>query len=272
MTYRRFSLNQAMQIIDLTQSLAPFTPIYPSDPPFKSTPHSTHVRDGYSVHHLSFGTHTGTHLDAPFHFDKEGGKVEKIGLERLVGRVWVVDLTAGVDREEGLRERERIEWETFASRLPPELIDSTKNDTKNPNPNPILLIHTSWSQYYTTNSEKYFSHPYLSPSIASHLISLGISVVGIDTFSPDETPRLLDGWTKGNDGFGFHESFLNEGGVIVENLVNIERLMEALREEEEGNGKGKWMVSLAPLKLEGMDGSPVRAFALRADGGVKFLH
>lgn len=250
------AFNQAMpksRIIDLTHPLTPLTPIYPADPPFRCTPYSTHDRDGYSVHHLSFGTHTGTHLDAPFHFDKDGEKVEEISLEKLVGRAWVLDLSADVDGADGLRERERIEWETLASQLPPQLI---ANDTKNLNLNPILLIHTSWSKYYTTNTEKYFSHPYLSPSIASHLLSLGITVVGVDTFSPDETPRLLDGWTKGNDGFGFHEAFLRKGGVIVENLVNIQRLLESSREDN-----GKWMVSLAPLKLQGMDGSPVRAFA-----------
>lgn len=81
--------------------------------------------------------------------------------------------------------------------------------------------------------------------------------MGLDIPSPDETPRT-DGSTEGRDGFGFHERFLGSGGIIVENLANLGELIKAKKREE-----GLWVVSLAPLKLDGLDGSPIRAFALR---------
>lgn len=81
--------------------------------------------------------------------------------------------------------------------------------------------------------------------------------MAIDTPSPDETPRA-DGSTRGGDGFGFHERFLGSGGIIVENLANLGELIKAMKNEE-----GRWIVSLVPLNLDGLDGSPIRAFAFR---------
>ena len=236
-----------IQTIDLTHPLTPRTPIYPSDPPFLSTPHATHQHDGYSVHHISLGTHTGTHLDAPFHFLESGEHVGQLPIKKVFGEFCIVDL-----EDIGLEERERIPWEAVVSRIPADL----KRDT-------ILLIHTSWcSRTYNLNdtNRTYFSHPYLCPTVAQNLISRGISVVGIDTPSPDETPRT-DGSTEGGDGFGFHERFLGSGGIIVENLANLGGLIEAMKTEG-----GKWIVSLVPLNLDGLDGSPIRAFAFCVPG------
>jgi kynurenine formamidase len=230
-----------MMIIDLTHPLTAQTPVYPSDPPFLSTPHATHQRDGYAVHHLSLGTHTGTHLDAPFHFHASGADVGRLPIESVFGGFHIVDL-----EELGLGEREKIPWEAIEPRLPADLTENT-----------IVLIHTSWGSRLTDYCT---SHPYLCPTIAQNLLSRGISVVGVDTPSPDETPRA-DGSTRGGDGFAFHERFLGCGGVIVENLANLGELIKAVREEE-----GKWIVSLVPLKLDGLDGSPIRAFAFRVPG------
>jgi len=237
-----------LRIIDLTNPLSQNTPIYPSDPPFIATPHATHARDGYSLHHLSLGTHTGTHLDAPFHFDSKGTKVGDLALEKLVGRVWVVDL-----EDMNLTARERVDWEALASKLPTQ-DELSLRDT-------ILLINTSWSSRYYEDTRTYFSHPYFSPLVADHLFALGISVVGLDTPNPDETPRE-DGSCEGTDGFGFHKKFLGNGGVIIENLTNLKELSKVLTEEL----PPRWMVSLAPLKLDGSDGSPIRAFAFCIPG------
>ena len=233
-------------IIDLTHPLTPQTPVYPADPPFRCTPHASHQLDGYSVHHISLGTHTGTHLDAPYHFFASGDHVGQLPLERLCGEFHIVDL-----EDLGLREREKIAWEALAPRIPADL----KRDT-------ILLVRTSWYHDSDLSAyESYLSHPYLCPSIAQHLIARGITVVGVDVPSPDETPRG-DGSTEGGDGFGFHEQFLGSGGIIVENLANLGKLIRAVKD---GIG-GKWIVSVVPLKLDGLDGSPIRAFAFCVSG------
>ncbi|KAF5316756.1 hypothetical protein D9619_006549 [Psilocybe cf. subviscida] len=226
--------------IDLSLPLEASTQVYPGDPLFVNTPHASYEKDGYSVRHLSLGTHTGTHIDAPYHFVAEGQTIDKMPLGLLVSEAVVVDLS---QRPAGsLTPRERITWADLEPHI----------DTSSLQPGRILLINTGWSkQYYGT--EKYLHHPYFVPEVAHKLLSLGVKVFGTDTLSPDETIGASDG-----DGFGFHEAFLGAGGVIAENLTNLEPLFEV---QNRDSPERIWMVSMVPLRLIGADGSPVRAFA-----------
>ena len=45
------------------------------------------------VKKIIFGTHTGTHVDAPKHFIKKGKTIDKIDLDLLTGEALVVDLS-----------------------------------------------------------------------------------------------------------------------------------------------------------------------------------
>jgi kynurenine formamidase len=228
------------RFIDLSHPLTSGIQIYPSDPTFNCKTHATHAKDGYCVHHLSLGTHTGTHIDAPYHFFPNGRKIGELELEELVGDVAVVNLS-------GLEERQRISWEILQPYA------QLMHDRR------ILLINTGWSRaHYQT--PVYFSHPYLAPNVATEILAQGIRVVGVDTLNPDETPSAFDTVSEGLDGFGFHEAFLGAGGIIAENLTNLEELLEAQSNSPEDE---KWIVNLVPLNLAGADGSPVRAFAQR---------
>lgn len=99
-------------IIDLTLPLSSHTTpctIYPGDPPLRITPHATVAKDGYSVHNLHLGTHTGTHIDAPAHFIDGGRTIDQIGLDELCGRALVVDLTRS--GEVKIEDRRKVEWD-----------------------------------------------------------------------------------------------------------------------------------------------------------------
>jgi kynurenine formamidase len=76
---------------------------------------------------------------------------------------------------------------------------------------------------------------------------MGIKVIGSDILSPDEFIEQREGVPC----FDVHRVILGAGGVIAENLNNLESLLEV----------DEYMVSLLPLKLDGCDGSPVRATA-----------
>ncbi|KAJ3500413.1 hypothetical protein NLJ89_g9809 [Agrocybe chaxingu] len=226
------------KFIDLSHNLSPSTQIYPGDPSFSSTPHAMHGKDGYAVQRLSFGTHTGTHIDAPYHFLADGKTIEDVPLHKVVGGLVLIDLADG-----NLRERQKIRWEHIAPH-----IEGIQTGS-------IVLINTGWSKsHYGT--ETYLSHPYLAPEVAHELLAKGVRVVGTDTLNPDETPGS-DG-KEGPDGFGFHQVFLGADGIIAENLTNLEELAEALKTSGD---EERWIVSLIPLKLVGADGSPVRACA-----------
>ncbi|KAJ7725075.1 putative cyclase [Mycena metata] len=182
-------------------------------------------KDGYSVRSLSMGSHTGTHVDAPSHFFAQGKSIEQIPLETFIGPILLVDVT-------NKSPREAITWDDLTPYAPQMAAGI------------VLLLHTGWSRYWCT--DKYLDHPFLERKAAEHIIASGVKVVGVDTLSPDET-RL-----DGSGSFGAHEVILGAGGVIAENLTNLHAL--------DGSD---YIVHLVPLNIDGSDGSPVRAFAMK---------
>ncbi|KAJ7270128.1 putative cyclase [Mycena haematopus] len=212
-----------MGIVDLSHSLKPGMQIYPGDPVFCSSCATTIPKDGYAVRSLSMGSHTGTHVDAPSHFIADGKSIEQIPLSTFIGQALLIRLTHKSARE-------AITWADlapYASQMAAGV---------------IVLLNTGWSQYWGT--EKYIEHPFLERAAAEQIIATGVQVVGVDALSPDAT--LLDG----TGSFGAHEVILGAGGVIAENLTNLHVL--------DGSN---WTVHFVPLKIDGSDGSPVRAFA-----------
>src|SRR5690348_1676701 len=78
---------------DLTRPMVPGMPVYPGDPQVSFSPSATIKTDGFRVTEVSFGTHAGTHLDAPSHFLAEGGGVDRIPLSTLIGPARVLDVS-----------------------------------------------------------------------------------------------------------------------------------------------------------------------------------
>jgi kynurenine formamidase len=109
----------------------------------------------------------------------------------------------------------------------------------------IVLLHTGWSKHWGTS--KYHDHPFISREAAEKIIATGVRVLGVDTLSPDET---FVERTDGEPSFAVHKVILGSGGVIAENLTNLDMIL----------GKDA-IVSLIPLNIRGCDGSPVRGFA-----------
>ena len=76
-----------MKIIDLTKEISETMEIYPGDPEVEIKQWTTIKESGYSVHKLCFGSHTGTHVDAPSHMIPDGKNIDEISLQKLVGTV-----------------------------------------------------------------------------------------------------------------------------------------------------------------------------------------
>jgi arylformamidase len=86
-----------MRVIDLTLPLNADVAVYTDidgyrDPAYSATPWATVAEQGYSVHRLELGSHTGTHLDAPAHFHEGGRTVDQIPPSALVGRAVPIDV------------------------------------------------------------------------------------------------------------------------------------------------------------------------------------
>lgn len=99
-----------MKIHDLTLPLRPGIPVYPGNPEFRFDPVSRIAKGASSNGSLvTMGTHTGTHVDAPFHiYDGKGG-VETLPLDALVGRARVIRVEAR-DRHVEARDLEPLDW------------------------------------------------------------------------------------------------------------------------------------------------------------------
>ena len=80
-----------MKIYDISQEV--FTcQVYPGDPsPEKTILESMEKGDLYNLTAFSMCAHNGTHIDAPYHFIKDGKTVDEIDLQAFVGKAYVAE-------------------------------------------------------------------------------------------------------------------------------------------------------------------------------------
>jgi kynurenine formamidase len=225
-----------MIVIDLTQPLDQNVPVYPGDPPFSSQQTCTVDKDGYSIHALSCSSHVGTHIDAPSHFITDGATIDQLPPSAFILPALVLDVSHK-------KARECISWDTVEP-----IADRIR-------PGTAVLFHTGWSRYWGSGG-RCFEHPWLAADVAERLVALGVRLIGVDTMSPDQSP-LPDGSDAHDFDFGVHRAILGAGGLIVENLTNLDALLDAQKREH----RSEVIVSVLPLRIVGCDGSPVRAVA-----------
>lgn len=104
----------------------------------------------------------------------------------------------------------------------------------------FLLLRSGWSRHW--GSGKYFERfPVLDSKTAEWLTGFGLKGIGLDAISVDP----VDSTT-----LSIHRILLGAGLVIIENLTNLDLLPE-----------DQFDFSCFPLKIQGADGSPVRAVA-----------
>ena len=80
-------------LIDITTILNQNTKVYPGDPEFKINRIFTVEKDGFNLCSLSFGTHTGTHIDAPLHFFNTKESIADLELKYLITNALVADVS-----------------------------------------------------------------------------------------------------------------------------------------------------------------------------------
>ncbi len=82
-----------MKYFDITLTISPQMAVWPGDPKV-SLGRASKIEEGANanVSRMDMGVHTGTHVDAPYHFLQDGTTVETLPLEVLIGPVQVVEL------------------------------------------------------------------------------------------------------------------------------------------------------------------------------------
>ena len=88
---KAFEGDEKMKIHDISQEIFNCQ-VYPGDPiPEKKTLCSMEKGDVYNLTAFSMCAHNGTHIDAPFHFIKDGKTVDSISLDIFIGMAYVVE-------------------------------------------------------------------------------------------------------------------------------------------------------------------------------------
>lgn len=173
-----------MKIYDITIALSEELTVFPGDPPVKIDPVTMLARgDSANVSCISISTHSGTHIDAPRHFNDHGISIDCLPLSLFAGCALLAEFT-------GIKAIGRADL----LRLP------LQGEQR-------LLLKTDNSQLWDQPGfAGDFAH--LTPDGARFVVDAGVKLIGIDYLSIER----LHG-----DG-EVHRILLDNGVVILEGL------------------------------------------------------
>lgn len=172
-------------IYDISLPLTDTTIVYPGNPDISITAHHQLPKDSSNISRIDFGSHSGTHIDAPRHADNKAMPIDKIPLNVFVGPCRVLDMTHCNDavrikdltRKPGIRSGDRI-------------LVKTKNSLR------------GFDAFYD-------DYVYLDGDGADFLAGRDIALFGIDYLSVKQ---------RGSKDFRPHTSLLNKNVPIFEGL------------------------------------------------------
>jgi kynurenine formamidase len=225
------------RVLDLSYAINDQLVPWPGDERwFEAKTNATVEKDGYFTRSFWMLEHYGTHLDAPAHFLPGKTTVDQIPVKQLFGPAVVFDVRGpgAQDPDFQLPARNIEEWEARNGRI---------------SPGSIALLRTGWASrwpdtksYRNQDARGKMHFPGFSAEAAELLIERKVSGLGCDTMSV-EYGASAD--------FSLHRLTLGAGLYHLENLADLSALPEA----------GAFLI-VAPIKLEGGSGGPVRVFAL----------
>ena len=189
--------------------------------------HETHARSNTK---LTLATHLGTHVDAPYHFHPNGITVEDMPLDRYMGAARLLDL------------RELAKGQTAISIADLEQAGATLQALRGQ----IAVLFTGWAAQESGKPGFYSQGPYLSTEGADYLAQAQVNAVAVD-FPIDKHPPTPQSTIHD---FPVHRLLLGQNIPLIENLINLERLV--------GLEFELWAL---PIKLKGGDGAAARAVA-----------
>jgi kynurenine formamidase len=254
-----------VRLIELGQPFFTGMPCSPNHPGFRMTlirRHGDMERpDGGSAANeiIVTGGHVGTHIDALSHVShngelhggisaadaQRGGAFTSHGAENLPGllrRGVLLDVAAVHE----------------AATLPPgygvtaeDLELAAARAGTSPGEGDVALIRTGWSRNFgdtTAYLGKQTGVPGATPAAARWLADRGVVATGADTTAYEQIPA-----GAGHAVLPVHRILLVESGIFILEHLNLEALAEA--------GLHEFAFVLAPLRIKGGTGSPVRPLA-----------
>ncbi len=199
---------------------------------------------GWAVEEIHAITHTGTHVDAPYHYGptsegRPARRIDEVPLEWCFAPGVLLDVrhkAAGdfITVEDLQRGLEKIGY-----RL---------------RPRDIVLLWTGADQ--RIHSANYFAQPGLGREGVLFLVEQGVRVIGIDAYTLDRPfANMVADYRRTGDGrfiWPAHFAGLTREYCQIEKLANLGRI---------GRSHGFW-VSCLPVKIKGASAGWCRAVAL----------
>lgn len=259
-------LEEGVEVFDLAQPLAAETPHSPNHPPFRMSlmrRHGDMVReDGSSAANelIVTGGHTGTHVDALAHVShrgelhggvsaeeaQRGGRFRRHGVDAMppmVCRGVLLDVAAlhGTDVLPG---GYGITAEDLSAAARKAGVEVRAGD--------VVLVRSGWGRKFG-DPEAFLGHdtgvPGPTEEAARWLADRGVRATGAETIAYEQIKPEV-----GHALLPVHRLLLVERGVHIIEVMNLAEIAEA--------GVGEFLFVLAPLKIVGGTGSPVRPLAV----------
>lgn len=234
------------RVVDLGLSLTDGLVTWEGKPPFRLLPYAT-ARTftlGFTTKLLIMEDHTGTHVDAPFHFydgdhrTPRGRTIAELPLDRLLGDAVLIDVS-DTTPDDAITRRQ------LAQAARERRVEVRRGD--------IVLVRM-WAGRWGEPREAFFQRRGLTLDACEWLIDRGAKCVGVDL--PNLEGRIAS--ELGNADSPGHLLLLHpEREVpIIENLTHLDEIRAT-----------RFRFAALPLRIAGATGSPVRPIAVVEDEG-----
>jgi len=200
--------------------------------------------EGWAIEHVNAITHTGTHVDAPYHYGAQSaGKpartIDQVPLEWCFAPGVLLDV-----RHLGNGEVITVE----------ELSAALEKIQYQLQPRDIVLLQTGADQ--RLDSKEYFQQPGLGREGVLWLVEQGVRVIGIDAYTLDRPfAAMVEDYQRTGDGkhiWPAHFAGITSEYCQIEKLANLDALPSPTG----------FYVSCLPVKIERASAAWCRAVAL----------
>lgn len=212
------------RMIDLTLPWSPDCAPVPGHPRIHIEDLHTHEEDGRSNSIARFSLHTATHVDAPYHFHREGQTIDRVPLSHLVAPATLLDLRSQAHRGKGMTTADL--W-TTGVRPDEDLKDR------------IVVCFTGWAARMWNTPDLYSGNPFLDQSAVRWLVDREIAALGLDCSVDQGSP------------YPNHQLLLGRGIPLIENLTNLDLI-----------GQREFVIAALPVPVQAGNGGPARVVAL----------
>ena len=213
-----------MKIVDLTLEITSDMITFPGYPVPNFIKWSKFDTQGYISEVMFLSTHTGTHMDAPFHFNPNGQTIDQVEVNRYICNNAI------------LMKIQKNANEMITSD------DITRDSKYEIKEKDTVVFSTGWEKQIKQKDNYIRNNPGLSKDAAEYLVEKKVNAIGIDSPSIDigiDSALIV------------HKTLLSNEILVIENLCNLYKFTNE-----------KFTLLATPLKLAGASGSPIRAIGI----------